>query len=348
MHPNNVAQLAVFNGAFSGIYITGFITPFTGETPEQVKARLRSVPEKDRFTAVMVESYRLASNPLPLDIMSVSLAQYYVQNFTTSDLSGVSAFLKRDEIARLADGFDPSDYDIPKPSPIQTPKPPITRRDALVALYNATDGPQWARKTNWLSDSPLGEWYGVTTDGGRVTDLNLEGNHLRGQIPSELGSLSNLTWLNLARNQLTGAIPAELGNLSNLTWLRLWDNHLTGEIPAELGGLSHLSTLTLSYNQLSGEIPAELGNLSKLRRMRLNDNRLSGEIPAELGSLSELAELRLSDNRLSGEIPSELGNLDKLTRWYLHNNWLTGCIPDGLRYVEFNDWRRMELRFCAR
>ena len=37
---------------------------------------------------------------------------------------------------------------------------------------------------------------------------------------------------------MTGEIPAELGNLSNLEWLRLDDNQLTGEIPAELGNLS--------------------------------------------------------------------------------------------------------------
>ena len=46
------------------------------------------------------------------------------------------------------------------------PTPPGSDRDALVALYNATNGPTWANNTNWLSDEPLGEWYGVTTDGG--------------------------------------------------------------------------------------------------------------------------------------------------------------------------------------
>ena len=34
-------------------------------------------------------------------------------------------------------------------------------RAALVALYNATDGPNWVDNTNWLTDAPLGEWYGV-------------------------------------------------------------------------------------------------------------------------------------------------------------------------------------------
>jgi hypothetical protein len=32
-------------------------------------------------------------------------------------------------------------------------------RDALVALFNATDGPNWKDNTNWLTDAPLGDWY---------------------------------------------------------------------------------------------------------------------------------------------------------------------------------------------
>ena len=53
---------------------------------------------------------------------------------------------------------------------------------------------------------------------------------------------------------MTGEIPPELGGLSNLTWLYLYENQLTGEIPPELGGLSNLTYLTLSENQLTGEI----------------------------------------------------------------------------------------------
>ena len=47
-------------------------------------------------------------------------------------------------------------------------------RAVLVALYEATDGANWGDNTNWLSEAPLGEWYGVTTDEeGRVLWLNL-------------------------------------------------------------------------------------------------------------------------------------------------------------------------------
>ena len=45
-------------------------------------------------------------------------------------------------------------------------------RAALVALHQATDGPNWKNSANWLSDEPLGEWHGVGVDSlGRVTSL---------------------------------------------------------------------------------------------------------------------------------------------------------------------------------
>ncbi|MDE0290080.1 MAG: fibronectin type III domain-containing protein [bacterium] len=114
-------------------------------------------------------------------------------------------------------------------------------RDALVALYNATDGPNWSNNTNWLSGRPIGEWHGVITDaGGRVTSLSLDGNQLSGQIPTQLGHLLNLQTLSLAQNQLRGSVPTELGALTNLTYLALWDNQLTGELPLSLTGLTDL------------------------------------------------------------------------------------------------------------
>ena len=70
---------------------------------------------------------------------------------------------------------------------------------ALVALYNATDGENWRKNRNWLSDAPLGAWYGVyTNSSGQVTELHLANNSLAGELPPELGRLSNLEVLNLS------------------------------------------------------------------------------------------------------------------------------------------------------
>ena len=89
-----------------------------------------------------------------------------------------------------------------------------TDRAALVALYNATGGANWGNNGNWLSNAPMGEWHGVTTDSdGRVTHLDLRTNQLTGEIPAELGDLTNLTELQLRSNQLTGCIPEGLRNI---------------------------------------------------------------------------------------------------------------------------------------
>ena len=212
-------------------------------------------------------------------------------------------------------------------------------RAAIVALYNATNGGNWSNNTNWLSNRPLGEWRGVTTDNsGRVTELFLYGNQLSGSIPAELGNLTNLGRLLLSSNQLSGSIPPELGSLSNLRDLWLHGNQLSGSIPPELGSLSNLERLGLSDNQLSGSIPAELGNLTNLGRLHLYDNRLSGSIPAELRSLSNLEGLYLYDNRLSGSIPPGLGSLSNLRFLLLHGNRLSGSIPARLGSLVKLEW----------
>ena len=155
-----------------------------------------------------------------------------------------------------------------------------TDREALVALYNATGGANWTNNDGWLTNATIGQWQGVTTDvNGRVTRLDLSDNQLTGEIPAELGGLTNLEHLALWGNELTGAIPTGLGSLAKLEVLSLGENQLTGPTPAELGRLTSLKELWLSENQLTGEIPVELGNLSNLAKLVLWGNKLTGEIP---------------------------------------------------------------------
>ena len=192
---------------------------------------------------------------------------------------------------------------------------------ALHALYNATDGANWINSGNWLSDAPLSDWHGIKTDDeGRVTEIYLIGNNLEGEIPAELGRLSQLEGLYLARNELSGSIPPELGDLYNLEVLMLFDNDLTGAIPYQFGNLESLEVMHLSRNQLSGRIPTQLGNLENLRRLHLTVNDLSGSIPASLGNLTNLRQLSIAANDLTGSIPSEIADLTKLTHIYLWGN----------------------------
>ena len=204
-------------------------------------------------------------------------------------------------------------------------------RAALTALYNATDGPNWRDSTNWLTDAPLDEWYGVTTSiNDRVTMLNLRFNDLSGEVPAALGDLSNLRGLYLGNNNLSGEIPSALGNLSNLKGLSLNSNSLSGEIPAVLGNLTDLEVLDLDFNNLSGGIPPELGNLEELVQLSLSRNELTGEMPSGLGELNRMRFLYLHDNQLTGRIPLEFGKLGDLEWLWLYENQLTGNIPSEL------------------
>jgi len=226
---------------------------------------------------------------------------------------------------------------------------------ALVDLFNSTNGPKWLRHTYWLSKTPLSKWSGVTLDAsGRVLELALGSDSLKGTIPPTLGNLSNIEilylWgnqlsdtipaslgnlgnvqiLEIGQNQLTGSIPLSLGNLHNIDTLYLWGNKLTGSIPDTLGTLTNLKILSLSQNSLSGSIPTSFGNLTNLQRLDLSQNKLTGAIPSTFGNLSNLQFLYLNSNKLTGTIPSSLGNLTNLQNLYLNSNKLSGSIPSSL------------------
>ena len=167
-------------------------------------------------------------------------------------------------------------------------------RRYLAFIYSALGGDDWTNRTGWLSEAPLSEWHGVTTDesGHVVTQLNLRGNGLSGSLPVQMGWLTGLTRLNLSDNELSGAVPANLGDLASLERLNLAGNNLTGPIPSELGGLGSLERLFLAGNDLTGEVPAELGNLRQLTHLTLRGNSLSGCVP---DSLSQLVDQDLID-----------------------------------------------------
>ena len=223
-----------------------------------------------------------------------------------------------------------------------------TDREALVALYHATVGPNWINSANWLTDAPFGEWHGITTDdAGRVTELRLPENGLSGEIPPELGGLANLRVAELSGNHLGRALPPEVGRLAGLEVLDLNQNQLTGTVPSALGRLGSLEVLDLSGNLLRGAIPPELGRLLVADRPGLVGNRLSAEPAPDLTGLAMLRVLNLSANQLRETIPATLGHLTNLPGLYLGgSNQLTGCIPAELRDVKQGDIPALGLPFC--
>ena len=98
--------------------------------------------------------------------------------------------------------------------------------EALRALYNATDGDNWRKKTNWFTDEPVYTWYGLG-----------EWNYLQ----SEAGKVESIQKMDYARelslrwNNLTGSLPPEFTYwMDNVKTIDIGENNLSGKIPEQV------------------------------------------------------------------------------------------------------------------
>ncbi|GJP66106.1 hypothetical protein CLOP_g23025 [Closterium sp. NIES-67] len=173
-------------------------------------------------------------------------------------------------------------------------------------------------------------------EGGRIIELNLANELLKGPIPGrQLAQLDALERLNLGYNTLTGPIPQEIGSLNKLTFLSLEANQLEGSIPDWMGAyLSQLVEIRFANNQFNGSLPNGLGSLPNLTTLDMGSNKISGQLPAQLAYCKELKLISLPANQLSGPIPEWLGNLKKLEVLEMYTNMLSGPIPTQLALAE--------------
>lgn len=278
-----------------------------------------------QFLSEIIVSDTNLSGPLPGNLIKLTLGKFWFSNTNLCEppddafqswLNGISD-LKRTGIACSGDFFSCS----------SVAEIPQTECEALVSLYDGTNGPGWTYNSNWFFTNTPSSWYGIIVQDMHVSVINLPENNLIGNLPPELDNLTGLTKLHLSRNHLSGVIPPEIGNITNLEYLDLTMNELYGNIPTELGNLTHLTDLILSTNHITGSIPPQLGNLSELKVLDMDSNQLSGYIPTEMGNLTNLEILDLQFNQLSGGIPLVLSDLAHLRVLALWSNQLTGNIP---------------------
>lgn len=129
---------------------------------------------------------------------------------------------------------------------------------------------------------------------------------LSSTIPTEYGNMISLTSLSLQSNYkddngyfawgIKGELPTQLGSLKNLQNLDLSDNYLSGPLITELGKLYHLQTLHLQNNFFHGPIPLEYSNCVSMKEIILHNNNIDGEshgMPEEICRLPELELARV-------------------------------------------------------
>lgn len=203
---------------------------------------------------------------------------------------------------------------------------------ALVAIYKSLNGPLWNNKTNWCSDKPIDEWYGVDVYCNRVCRLILQDNNLTGSVPAEIGDLQNLEDLALDRNSIKSINP-NIGKLKKLSLLELSDNPIHN-LPECIGELTSLYALAIRNICTSPEdiLPSSLGNLKNLRALYIEHNYLT-TIPSWIFELTSLEELDARDNKISS-IPHDILNLTNLKWLLLDFNEITGTVPDFLAELE--------------
>ncbi|KAI5411532.1 hypothetical protein KIW84_056557 [Lathyrus oleraceus] len=121
--------------------------------------------------------------------------------------------------------------------------------------------------------------------------------------------------MDLTGNQMSGNIPSELGSLTHIRTLQLSSNNFTRELPATLAKLTALRDFRISDNQLSGKIPGFIQNWTNIDTLIVQGSGLSGPIPSEISLLRNIIELRISDLNGSEYAPlPQLSNMKLLTR----------------------------------
>ncbi len=199
----------------------------------------------------------------------------------------------------------------------------LEERAALIALYNATDGAHWLNNTNWCSDEPLSEWYGISTDPEtkRVIGLDLSFNGLNGALPAELANLQKLRALHLEETVgfITNLDPVfDLQNLEELSFgIGLqWDINALDEtdeqhiqshmmaVPSAIGKLKNLKRLFVSG--INADLPEELFGLDKLVTLSLGSFNTGRPLQVGFGKLTNLQALTISslyEDKVAGVIP---------------------------------------------
>lgn len=186
-------------------------------------------------------------------------------------------------------------------------------REALIALYNSTDGPNWPNYMNtlgdtderveyWCTDAPIANWFGVNVDSkGHVSGLWLGGMPLKGSLPEEIGDLVFCRELYCDNCQLCGELPSRIGEMKSLREIHVAFNELSGDLSkSSLSKLApQITSLWVDHNYFTGGVPQWIGQIPAHGYFTFSNNCLSGKVPAEVVAHPLWSEMRLDGSGLT-------------------------------------------------
>lgn len=120
-------------------------------------------------------------------------------------------------------------------------------RKILIELYQSTNGDNWINNTNWCSNKPLNEWYGITlNEEGYIQSISLENNNLDGV--ADIHGLVYLNKLDLSNNPLTELSIQEtaLKTIALNNCITKFGNvHLSGISDINVSNCNEIGTISL-------------------------------------------------------------------------------------------------------
>jgi PKD repeat protein len=116
--------------------------------------------------------------------------------FILCAIIGCPIYLHAQEIKYLMTDTDTTAFDV---------QPDSIEFEILKTFYRETRGKRWKNNSNWMkgkTSADFATWYGITVEGGDVSEIRLDENNLQGEVPENIFDLVRLTVLSLSGNRL--------------------------------------------------------------------------------------------------------------------------------------------------
>ncbi|XP_015163711.1 receptor protein kinase TMK1-like [Solanum tuberosum] len=226
---------------------------------------------------------------------------------------------------------------------------------------------------NWNDPDPC-KWDKVQcTKDGRVIRIQVGDQGLKGSLPSNINTLTELQVFEVQRNAFTGPLPSFSG-LNSLQSILLNGNGFTS-IPNDFfQGMTNLQSVYLDSNPFSSwTVPESLKSATALQIFSAYYANITGKIPDFFGgnTFSSLTTLHLSFNNLEGPLPSSFAgssiqslwlngikgklngsidviqNMTRVTQLWFSGNEFTGPLPDFSGLTQLQDCNLRDNRFTG-